>query len=254
MLKYLSRNKDQSRVTWLLPLLVSWHKLALRETSMETSKILKLMILTILLVLTLKVDCQLMPPSPRPLCISQFALVNHACAMLPFNPNPAPVPPSPDEPGQSHAHSPGHGHGHGHGEGHGHGHSHSHRHGIRHRHQQSSAEEACCRWLKEIDDECVCDLLAHLPLFLTRPSHYYTVSVDPSCSVTFSCGGRLRAWIIAYLHCHKWLNTTKWTNDHIYACIIMFHVIFFNYSNCLLLLLLLNVLGFSLVSPLVLPQ
>lgn len=158
---------------------------------MGIAKILNLTILTVLMVLTLKVDCQQIPRSSRPLCISQFALVNHACAMLPFNPNPAPAPPTPpapEEPGQSPP-SPSEGSGHGHG----HGHSHGHRHGSRHRHQQSSAEEGCCRWLQEVDDECVCDLLVHLPVFLTRPSHDYVVSVNPSCSVTFSCGGRLRA-------------------------------------------------------------
>lgn len=169
-------------------------KLASRGARMGTAKILKLMILIVLLVLTLKVDCQRLPPS-RPLCISQYALVNHACGILPFNPNPAPVPPSPHKPGQIHLSSPGYSegpaHGEGHEHGHAHGHGHSHRHGSRHRHQQTPIEEDCCRWLKEVDDECVCDLLVHLPIFLRKPSHDYTVAVDPSCSVTFSCGGRL---------------------------------------------------------------
>ncbi|GAA0172654.1 hypothetical protein LIER_26438 [Lithospermum erythrorhizon] len=49
----------------------------------------------------------------------------------------------------------------------------------------------CCRWLKAVDNECVCDVLVHLPSFLSRPVHLYNVLVDESCSVTFSCSSRL---------------------------------------------------------------
>ncbi|KAF8006496.1 hypothetical protein BT93_K0709 [Corymbia citriodora subsp. variegata] len=138
------------------------------------------------------------PQAPQPLCASQFALVNHACSMIMPNPAPPPAPPSPppvppgplppppcpDDKSQ-------------HGHGHGHGHHHErncqeHRRGHGHQHRQPSpAEQDCCRWLKEVDSECVCDLLVHLPSFLTRPIHEYTVTVADLCNVTYSCGGRL---------------------------------------------------------------
>src|SRR5262249_16731796 len=88
----------------------------------------------------------------RPLSSSQITLVSYASASLPL-----PPPPSlsstvffPDD------------------EEHRHRHRHRRRHQHRHRssHQQSPAEHNCCRWLNDMDDECVCDLLAHLPIFL----------------------------------------------------------------------------------------
>lgn len=122
------------------------------------------------------------PVNPTPLCASQFALVNRACAILPYTPVPPPSPPappsppSPDGPENRNRHR------------HRHGHGHRHR---RHGYRETPAEEECCRWLKEVDDVCVCDLLVHLPAFLTRPVHNYTVVVDDICDVTFECGSRL---------------------------------------------------------------
>ncbi|CAN1130812.1 hypothetical protein LINPERPRIM_LOCUS13440 [Linum perenne] len=55
----------------------------------------------------------------------------------------------------------------------------------------SPAEENCCRWLKEMDSECVCDVLVRLPPFLAKPSHVYSVHVYDGCVVTFSCSGRI---------------------------------------------------------------
>ncbi|KAJ8748387.1 hypothetical protein K2173_003024 [Erythroxylum novogranatense] len=119
----------------------------------------------------------------RPLCLSQLALVNYACGKLPITPVGPPPPPFtillPDD--HQHRH-----------------HHHRHRHGYRHVPKQGQvqygngtpAEENCCRWLNDVDDECVCDLLLHLPSFLARPLHEYTVIVDNACNVTFSCGGR----------------------------------------------------------------
>ncbi|KAK2649235.1 hypothetical protein Ddye_016724 [Dipteronia dyeriana] len=132
---------------------------------------------------------------PRPLCVSQFSLVNYACAMLPYSPAPPVSPPSPplrptppSPPDDDVESSRRHGHGHGHG----HRHRHRHRHGYGDGHQATPQEENCCRWLKEVDNECVCDMLVHLPAFLSRPIHQYSVIVDDSCNVTFTCGGRLR--------------------------------------------------------------
>ncbi|XP_010039258.2 proline-rich protein 13 [Eucalyptus grandis] len=145
------------------------------------------------------------PQRPQPLCASQFALVNHACSMIMPKPAPPPAPPSPPltppgplppPPCPDDESQRGHGHGHGH---HnrtcqehrrGHGHHHRHQHG-RHGDEPSPAEQDCCKWLKEVDSECVCDLLVRLPSFLTRPIHVYTVTVPDLCNVTFFCGGRL---------------------------------------------------------------
>lgn len=112
---------------------------------------------------------------PSPLCPSQFALVNHACLSLPVLPMPPPSPPlslpPPPPPSPSER-------------------RHRHRHGRHHGHQETLVEENCCRWMKQIDSECVCDLLVHLPPFLSRPVHQYTVMIDPSCNITFECGSR----------------------------------------------------------------
>lgn len=123
---------------------------------------------------------------PRPLCASQFTLANYACAYLPYIsapplPPPAPPTPGPPEPSnESREHSSGHG-----------GRRH-HGHGHRSDTPATQEEQNCCRWLKEIDTECVCDLLVHLPVFLAKPVHAYTVSLHPACNVTYLCGGRIR--------------------------------------------------------------
>ncbi|XP_030451660.2 uncharacterized protein LOC115673588 [Syzygium oleosum] len=140
------------------------------------------------------------PLPPRPLCASQFTLVNHACSMImptpappPAPPLPPPSPPGPPPPPPCHDDESQDEYGHHH---HHHHHCHRHRHHHRHRHgrrvgEPSPAEQDCCKWLKEVDSECVCDLLVHLPSFLARPIHEYTVIVADSCNVTYSCGGRL---------------------------------------------------------------
>ncbi|XP_057794416.1 uncharacterized protein LOC131010764 [Salvia miltiorrhiza] len=114
-----------------------------------------------------------LPDSPRPLCVSQLALVNRACGRLPYARVPPPSPPSPPSPPA--------------GEG-GHHHHHAAR---REGYVETAAEEECCRWLKEVDTVCVCDLLVHLPPFMTRPVHEYKVVVDDSCEVSFGCASRL---------------------------------------------------------------
>ncbi|KAL2504186.1 Uncharacterized protein Adt_16246 [Abeliophyllum distichum] len=117
-----------------------------------------------------------LPINPHPLCASQYALVNHACATLPFTPIPPPslLSSSPSD---------------------GSIHRHRHRHGHRHTrggHKEARGEHDCCRWLRELDSICVCDLLVHLPPFLSRPIHNYTIIVDESCDVTFQCGS---SWV-----------------------------------------------------------
>ncbi|XP_059302126.1 uncharacterized protein LOC132054071 [Lycium ferocissimum] len=123
-------------------------------------------------------NCQFMPwPTivNRPLCLNQFALVNNACRFLPYSPLPPPSPaapipdstpaPSPEPLPPSPPSLP---------------------------HIETPAEEECCRWMRTVDSECVCALLAHLPTFLARPIHQYTAVVDPACSVTFTCSSSIR--------------------------------------------------------------
>ncbi|CAN0890157.1 hypothetical protein LINGRAHAP2_LOCUS16288 [Linum grandiflorum] len=169
-----------------------------------------------------KTDAQRHRP---PLCSQQFSLANYACANLPFMPllsatrsppsdsdapptssstatttaaPPPPTsstgtsPPPPSLPGRRGG---------------------GHRHGGHHRRRvgdgrvggddggdddveddppaASPAEENCCRWLKEMDSECVCDVLVRLPPFLAKPSHVYSVHVYDGCIITFSCSGRI---------------------------------------------------------------
>ncbi|QCD97654.1 uncharacterized protein LOC114163367 [Vigna unguiculata] len=135
----------------------------------------------LLLALAPKTESQLKPPlipvakAPRPLCGSQFALVNYACSRLPFRHGapPADSPPPPEGDGERH---------------HNHNHRHNHRHGHSHRHHQTPEEENCCRWAKEVDNQCVCELLLRLPPFLVRPVHQYTLNVGAACDITYSCG------------------------------------------------------------------
>lgn len=138
----------------------------------------------LLLMLVPKLEGQILPPPlpSRPLCSSQFALASYACSLIPFSPLPPPQPPSPPSPPDDGGHNLEHEHGH--------GHRHRHGHGHRHRHHDTPTEEACCRWLKQLDSQCVCDLLVRLPNFLARPAHEYTVMVGDSCDVKFTCGGR----------------------------------------------------------------
>lgn len=157
----------------------------------------------------------------KPMCISQFALANHACAFLPATEsltdrNNTRIPATADndddddddgnndddaEPerdrhnrrgngnhGRRQRHENGNGHGHGHRNGSGHRQRHGHEHGREHR-EGTRAERDCCRWLDDIDDGCVCTVLLHLPRFLIKPRHQYRVKVGDSCVRTFKCGG-----------------------------------------------------------------
>ncbi|KAF9604685.1 hypothetical protein IFM89_009121 [Coptis chinensis] len=120
---------------------------------------------------------------PRPLCLSQFALVNQACYFLPVH---APAPPAndedPDEPdlklnepqAQQPPSEPQHRRRH-------------HRH-----HHHADAIDNCCRWLRNLDDTCVCELLIRLPPFLRRLEHSYLVKIDEDCEVLYKCDGSWR--------------------------------------------------------------
>ncbi|XP_057427359.1 uncharacterized protein LOC130720694 [Lotus japonicus] len=110
---------------------------------------------------------------PHPLCASQLALVNYACARLPFTPG---SPPSSQLTSTND-------------DGEGHGSRHGHGHRRHHHHHSSPQEENCCRWAGELDSQCVCEILVRLPPFLTRPAHQYSVTIGESCNITYSCGG-----------------------------------------------------------------
>lgn len=112
------------------------------------------------------------PPSSRPLCGPQLALVTYACARVAFTPGSPPPPDDIDNDNEEHHRS-------------------HHRHGHRHRHHRrhSPQEDNCCRWAREMDSRCVCEILVRLPIFLTRPLHQYSVMIGESCNVTYTCGG-----------------------------------------------------------------
>ncbi|CAK7350983.1 unnamed protein product [Dovyalis caffra] len=64
------------------------------------------------------------------------------------------------------------------------------RHRENHHHRES-IEEDCCKWLEALDIECVCGLLHnHLPVFLSKPAHEYTLYVSGSCNITYACDGK----------------------------------------------------------------
>lgn len=151
---------------------------------MERVKFKNLNLITValtFLAVVPKMESQIRPPAvtpitPRPLCASQFALANYACARLPFSPgSPPEPPPSPPSPDDDEGHRNNHHHRH-----------HGHRHG--HHHRQGPEEEECCRWAKEVDSQCVCELLVRLPPFLMRPLHQYSLLIGEDCKVTYSCG------------------------------------------------------------------
>ncbi|KAJ0947292.1 putative bifunctional inhibitor/plant lipid transfer protein/seed storage helical domain superfamily [Helianthus annuus] len=189
------------------------------QKSMHTVNLLKWAVLTFLPI----VSAVPIPPfAPRPLCNFQLALANQACAYLPSlqipPPPPSPfnqvfptTPPPPERHEQIHSHGHKHDHSHGdavgtvngqnqshvhkHGHGHGHHRHDHHKHRVRghhHKHKMSPVEQQCCKWLAQVDDECVCELLGRLPPFLVRPIHEYTVRVAGSCNTTYSCGAQLR--------------------------------------------------------------
>ncbi|KAK1420505.1 hypothetical protein QVD17_22160 [Tagetes erecta] len=192
--------------------------LCFASTLLGTVNILKWAVLTFFPIVS---SVPIPPFAPRPLCNFQLALANQACAYLPssrtlppppppfnqvFLPPPPPPPEHPElhshvhkhndshgdelgnENGQNHSHVHRHGHDHGH-----HLHDHHNRvHRHHHKHKMSPVEQQCCKWLAQVDDECVCELLGRLPPFLVRPFHDYTVRVAGSCNTTYSCEAQFR--------------------------------------------------------------
>ncbi|EEF29306.1 uncharacterized protein LOC8266772 [Ricinus communis] len=142
---------------------------------MERIKVLAITLLTAFLMFMPQVIGIPQQPSNRPLCVSQLTLANYACGRLPLWSSGPETPSSnlvfPDD----------------------------HRHGHRHRrrsegkdHDHDTPVDDCCRWLNDLDDECICELLVRLPPFLARPLHQYTVVIADACNVTYTCSGRVR--------------------------------------------------------------
>ncbi|WCJ21503.1 Tetratricopeptide repeat (TPR)-like superfamily protein [Euphorbia peplus] len=110
-----------------------------------------------------------------------------------------------DEGGHNHRHEyqhrSRHGRGHNHRNEHGrhnnHRHEHENEHGSSHRNRHRrhvghhrASEDECCKWLTELDDICVCNLLVRLPPFLSRLQHKYSIRVGNTCKVSYQCEGR----------------------------------------------------------------
>ncbi|MBA0753355.1 hypothetical protein Gogos_020142, partial [Gossypium gossypioides] len=141
------------------------------------------------------------PPRLVPLCTSQLMLVNYACGTVPLVQFPFLSSNTLDvgnENGNGTGSSQGDGNGIENGAGEGENkHRHRHRHRLKHRHRNRHKEMTheqnyCCRWMQILERGCVCNILAHLPLFLSWHLHHYTILVGEACKVTFTCGGRLR--------------------------------------------------------------
>ncbi|KAK3147197.1 hypothetical protein QOZ80_3BG0279340 [Eleusine coracana subsp. coracana] len=58
-----------------------------------------------------------------------------------------------------------------------------------HHDEELRAYRDCCRWLKEVQKDCVCEALMRLPPFLVKPQHTYVVRVGRTCQITYRCGG-----------------------------------------------------------------
>ncbi|KAF5731516.1 hypothetical protein HS088_TW18G00194 [Tripterygium wilfordii] len=138
-------------------------------TQMEKVNVLASMFFIVFLTLPMMEGAEWPPSVPQqPLCVSQVALVNYACAMLPIPPGSPPFSPTLDLQDYDHERRGSQYHG-------------------------SAVEQNCCRWLNNVDAECVCAMFVRLPSFLARPAHEYTVIVHNSCNVTYTCQGGVKA-------------------------------------------------------------
>ncbi|TYJ21705.1 hypothetical protein E1A91_A08G080200v1 [Gossypium mustelinum] len=156
-----------------------------------------------LVVVALPIKLPLIPwvranrPRLVPLCTSQLMLVNYACGTVPLVRSPFLSSNTPDignDNGNGTGSSQGDGNGTENGAGEGENkHRPRHKRRHRHRHKEMTLEQSyCCLWIQIVERDCVCDILAHLPLFLSWHLHHYTVLVGEACKVTLTCGGRLR--------------------------------------------------------------
>jgi hypothetical protein len=64
----------------------------------------------------------------------------------------------------------------------------------RHRHNANNSDRdpydtACCRRLMAIDNACVCQAVARLPVFMTSVWHVIKLRPVDGCDVTFECPG-----------------------------------------------------------------
>ncbi|KAL9683813.1 hypothetical protein QQ045_021240 [Rhodiola kirilowii] len=146
---------------------------------MNHSNLTLLTLLGLLLASHVKSQGWSAPSLPNhPLCPTQINLLNHACSAIPLYSVPPPAQPSPPPPSNETSSS------------------HSRRRNRRHRshhhhHHGTPNEEECCRWLQTVDAECVCNVLLAMPTFLARPLHQYTVTVDDTCRITYTCPSRI---------------------------------------------------------------
>ncbi|CAD6211241.1 unnamed protein product [Miscanthus lutarioriparius] len=108
-------------------------------------------------------------------CISQFAIASQACSILP-----------PSPPDEHHHHDDDDEDEDDHDDD-------EHHDRDRRRSHHAAAElrayRDCCRWLKEVQKDCVCEALLRLPPFLVKPQHTYVVRVGRTCKITYRCGG-----------------------------------------------------------------
>ncbi|XP_052184127.1 uncharacterized protein LOC127796167 [Diospyros lotus] len=150
---------------------------------MEKTEIIKaaaIFLVLSLLVIPAKLYPIEMPPKvSNPLCMSQFTLANHACLSLPQRQRFASVslaaaaPPSASPPEVEEEEA-----GDESGE-------------MLRLERESREEDDCCKWVKAVDSDCICDMLVRLPAFLSRLAHDYTVAVDETCNVTYQCPGKV---------------------------------------------------------------
>ncbi|KAB5569575.1 hypothetical protein DKX38_003368 [Salix brachista] len=158
----MSAEHQYIRKPWLARIYIRFRNIQF-VARMENLKNFVLTFFVFFLSLVLDVHGQLNPAPQLPLCVSQLALVNYACGSL------LPAPPAtatavfPADDDNSHGHRHGHSHG-------------------------GARENNCCRWLNDLDEECVCELLVRFPPFLSKPRHEYTIKIDDSCSVSYTCG------------------------------------------------------------------
>ncbi|KAJ1704538.1 hypothetical protein LUZ63_004317 [Rhynchospora breviuscula] len=103
------------------------------------------------------------------LCLSQFALATEACSTSYQVPGPAKVNATKSineiEPTDE---------------------RHHHHHPIN---DDDPQDTPCCRRLTGIDNACMCQILARLPKFITKPKHTLTLSPIKGCDVSFECDG-----------------------------------------------------------------
>jgi hypothetical protein len=68
-------------------------------------------------------------------------------------------------------------------------HDHDHDDHEHHHDEELRAYRDCCRWLQEVQKDCVCEALLRLPPFLVKPQHKYVVRVGRTCRIVYRCGG-----------------------------------------------------------------